>query len=172
MIYNLTLQLVLKYRLRYMITPVQTLNYQESDGKSCMTPAKILVVEDESIVALDITNQLRHLGYTVVGTIDRGEAVLDMVTLSQPDMILLDIRLKGKMDGIEAARRIKDQFDLPIIFLTAYTDQATQARAEMAAPFGFLIKPFKATELREIIESCLAENNLRPEDQNCNSGGL
>src|SRR5262245_59648903 len=113
----------------------------------------ILVVEDEQIVALDVKRHLASQGYVVV-TVSSGEEALDNVSQSRPDLILMDIRLKG-IDGIEAAQRIRHSLDVPIIYLTAYADQTTLSRARISEPYGYVLKPFDARALRGSIEMAL-----------------
>lgn len=113
---------------------------------------RILVVEDEAIVASDLASTLTSLGYEVVGTVDRGERVLEVVTARAPTLVLMDIKLKGRMDGIEAAGHVREHHDLPIVFLTSHSDEATLARATRTQPQGYLLKPFDENDLRTTIE--------------------
>lgn len=120
-----------------------------------MNSTKILVVEDENIVAIDIKRRLTNLGYAVAGVLSSGEeAVLKCGELG-PDLILMDIMLDGKIDGIEAAVQIKNKYSVPVIFLTAYTDEKTIQRAKIAEPFGYILKPFEVRDLRSTIEIAL-----------------
>ncbi|MGE5657267.1 MAG: EAL domain-containing protein [Actinomycetota bacterium] len=134
-----------------------------------MRPAKILVVEDEYIVAIDIQISLIKLGYDVPETVDSGEAALEKVLELQPDLVIMDIYLSGEMDGIEAARQISESLNVPIVYLTAYADEATLARAKLTAPFGYILKPFEERELRTAIEIALykheSEQRLREKQQ-------
>ena len=120
-----------------------------------MTKTKILVVEDESIVAKDIKNSLENLGYEVPATVNSGDSALKEVDDSKPDLVLMDIMLKGKMTGIECADIIKKQYKMPIIFLTAYADDNTLEKAKITEPYGYIIKPFKEKELQTTIEMTL-----------------
>ncbi len=113
---------------------------------------RILVVEDEIIVAMEIQDRLEDLGYDVLDTLTTGEAVLDRVTDLQPDLILMDIMLGGSLDGIETAQRVNDVMSVPVVFLTAYSDDATLERAKATTPFGYLVKPFEERELYASIE--------------------
>ncbi|MGB9977663.1 response regulator [Methanobacterium sp.] len=115
----------------------------------------ILIVEDESIVALDIQDKVERLGYDVLAVVSSGENAIEEVKKSQPDLILMDIVLKGKIDGIETAGQIREHFDIPIIYLTAHSDNQTLARAKITGPFGYLVKPFVDSELRSAIEDVL-----------------
>lgn len=114
--------------------------------------AKILLVEDEAIVALDIKTRLLHLGHEVVGVTSSGEDAIKAVEATRPDLVLMDIRLRGKLDGIEAAQQLRARFDVAVIYLTAYGDDATLQRAKLTEPYGFLIKPFEERELHSTIE--------------------
>ncbi len=117
----------------------------------------ILIVEDESIVALDIKDKLEHLGYDVLSVVSSGEKAIEEVKKSQPDLVLMDIVLKGEIDGIETARRIRERFNIPIIYLTAHSDTQTLARAKITGPFGYLVKPFVDSELHNVIETVLSK---------------
>ncbi len=130
-----------------------------------MKKAAILVVEDEAIVAMDIEAVLQDLGYTVVGTAATGEEAIRKAREQHPDLVLMDIRLRGEMDGIEAARQIRAQAAIPIVYLTAFADEEIIARAKLTEPFGYILKPFQARELHSNIEMALykqaMENRLR-----------
>ncbi len=128
-----------------------------------MKGANILVVEDENIVALSIKNKLEMMGYSVVGTASSGEDAVVKADLFYPDLVLMDVMLRGEMDGIEAAEKIREKFDVPVIFLTAYTDDNTLERAKIAEPYGYISKPFKEQDLKSNIEMALHkhENEIR-----------
>ncbi|MDC3952280.1 ATP-binding protein [Polyangium jinanense] len=116
---------------------------------------KIFIVEDQRIVAADLENTLRSLGYEVSGTAASGERAIETVLARRPDLVLMDIRLEGSMDGVEAAERIRAELDIPIVYLTAYADEETIVRAKTTSPFGYLVKPFNERELRGAIEIAL-----------------
>src|SRR5215217_9750816 len=120
-----------------------------------MANARVLIVEDEAIVAADLGAKLKRLGYTVVGTASRGELAIQLAAAERPNLVLMDILLAGDMDGIEAADRIRQQYQIPIVFLTAHSDSDTLARAKVTAPFGYLLKPFNERELETHIEMAL-----------------
>lgn len=120
-----------------------------------MAKANILVVEDESISALDIQNGLKRLGYHVCATATSGEAAIQKAAAIRPDLVLMDIRLEGAVDGVEAAEQIRSRFGIPVIFLTAYADDHTLQRVKAAEPFGYLLKPFRARELHSAIALAL-----------------
>ena len=113
---------------------------------------KILIVEDEIIIAKDIENTLLKDGFTVVGLVSSGEKAIEEIKRTNPDLILMDIKLKGKMDGIETTEIIKNQFDLPVIYLTSYKDEETLLRARITEPYGYIIKPFDPKELKILID--------------------
>lgn len=120
-----------------------------------MANARILIVEDEAIVAADLNAKLNRLGYAVAGTVSKGELAVKMASAERPNLVLMDILLAGDMDGIEAADHIRQECDIPIVFLTAHSDSETLARAKVTAPFGYLLKPFNERELETHIEMAL-----------------
>lgn len=127
--------------------------------------ARILVVEDERIVAKDIQNTLKSLGYGVSGLASSGEEAIDRAAETHPDLVLMDIALKGEMDGVEAVTQIQSLFDIPVVYLTAYSDEETLQRAKITQPFGYILKPFSESGLRISIEMALhkhrAEQQIR-----------
>lgn len=124
-----------------------------------MSKTRILVVEDESIVSRDIQQSLNRLGYTVVGSADNSEKAINIAREEHPDLILMDIMLKGNVNGISTAEIIKKELDIPIIFLTAYADESTLAKAKITEPHGYLIKPFKEQELHSVIEMSIYKHS-------------
>ncbi|CAO3435949.1 ATP-binding response regulator [Azospirillum doebereinerae] len=120
-----------------------------------MISARILVVEDDRIVARDIQQQLSRMGHSVIGLSASGEEAVRIAGSQQPDLVLMDIRLEGAMDGIEAARRIRDHHHIPIVFLTAYANDETVQRASLTEPFGYLLKPFEEPQMRTVIQMAL-----------------
>lgn len=134
-----------------------------------MPQSKILIVEDEMIVAMDLANKLRGLGYTVCGSAVSGEDALTLVREQSPNLVLMDIHLAGVMDGVEAASQIHQECDVPVIYLTAHADRATLDRAKRTEPFGYIIKPFDESELESHIEMALykheAERKLRESEE-------
>ncbi len=125
-----------------------------------MRSAHILIVEDEVIIAQSISNRLKDLGYTVPGIALSGEQAIKMAQESQPGIVLMDIRLSGSMDGIEAAEQIRSRFDIPVIYLTAYLDDDTIQRAKLTEPFGYILKPFDSRELRITIDIALYKHQM------------
>jgi PAS domain S-box-containing protein len=130
-----------------------------------MSPARILVVEDEAIVARDVARQLTLLGYEPVAQTSLGEQALVLAEQLRPDLVLMDIQLAGEMDGIAAAQAIRERLAIPVVFLTAFVGDATLERAKVTEPFGYIGKPFQDRELRTVIEMALykhqAETRLR-----------
>ncbi|MDM8549705.1 response regulator [Desulfobacterales bacterium HSG2] len=120
-----------------------------------MSKAQILVVEDDGIVALDITNRLKKLGYSVPCTCIYGKQAIERAEALRPDLVVMDIVLKGEMDGIEAAEIISSRFCIPIIFLTAYADQEKTDRAKKVMPYGYILKPFRDRDIKNAIEIAL-----------------
>jgi DNA-binding LytR/AlgR family response regulator len=120
-----------------------------------MKKTNVLVVEDESIVSKDIQHSLKKLGYNVVGAASTGERAFELAVSEKPDIILMDIMLKGNINGIETAERVKRELNIPIVYLTAYADEATLAKAKVTEPYGYIIKPFKEVDLHTSIEMAL-----------------
>lgn len=128
-----------------------------------MTAIRVFVVEDEGIVAMDLFGTLRRLGYELVGNTTRGEDVLELVRKAMPDVILMDIRLAGEVDGIEAARQVRAALRVPVIFLTAYSDETTLARARTVEPYGYIMKPFDDVGVRTAVELAYYRNEAERE---------
>ncbi len=128
-----------------------------------MKNVEILVVEDESIVAMDIQHRLHKLGYVVYATASTGEEAIRLATERHPDLVLMDIRLKGKLDGVETAQQIQAELDIPAIYLTAYADEVTINRAKITAPYGYILKPFEERELHTAVEMALYKHRLEKE---------
>jgi two-component system sensor histidine kinase/response regulator len=117
--------------------------------------ARIMIVEDERIVAMDLAETLRELGYAVAGVATRGEEAIELARQLTPQLILMDVRLAGNLDGIAAAQAIRDERDVPVIYLTAHSDNETLRRATHSDAAAYLVKPFKSPELRCVIEIAL-----------------
>jgi PAS domain S-box-containing protein len=122
--------------------------------------ARILVVEDEKIIALDIKSMLETLGYHVPALVSTGESAIQKAAEMQPDLVLMDINLKQAMDGVEAARQIRARFDIPVIYLTAYADADTVQQAKIAEPFGYILKPLEERELHTNVEIALYRHEM------------
>ena len=125
-----------------------------------MPEARILIVEDENIVAKDIQQRLRVLGYYIVAVASSGEEALVKVVETSPDLVLVDIRLKGRMDGVETAEELRRQSDIPVVYLTASADHHTLERAKAADPFGYILEPFEERELYTCIEVALHKHQM------------
>ena len=125
------------------------------------TPAmpKILVVEDEAVIAMDIEDRLERMGYEVVGNATNGEQAIKLAERHRPDLALMDIHIRGDRDGIEVAAIVAERFDIPCVFLTAYSDEATIQRAIRTQANGYLLKPFQDREMRATIELALTKHN-------------
>jgi signal transduction histidine kinase/CheY-like chemotaxis protein len=130
-----------------------------------MTKARVLVVEDEGTIATHIQSTLRGLGHTIAATAFSGEEAIQRAIETRPDLILMDIRLQGEMDGIQAADRIHAELDVPIIYMTAFADAETLQRAKVTAPYGYILKPFEQRELNVVIEMALHKHQLEKELQ-------
>ncbi len=119
------------------------------------TRTKILVVEDEPVVAVDLRNSLRFLGYDVVGIAKNGQEALALVEEKRPNLVLMDIVLKGKMSGVDVTKELNKHREVPVVYLTSHTDDQTLEEAKMTEPFGFLVKPFEDIELQTAVEMAL-----------------
>jgi len=125
-----------------------------------MAQEKILIVDDEVVVAEDIRRQLHSLGYTVVGVVSSGNDAVYVAGEHRPDVILMDVKLKGPIDGIDAARMIHTQYGIPVIYLTAFSDEDTLERARRTLPLAYLIKPFVSSDLRAALELALFRHRV------------
>jgi PAS domain S-box-containing protein/diguanylate cyclase (GGDEF)-like protein len=125
-----------------------------------MDKIRMMIVEDERIVAMDLQGRLKSMGYEVVGSAVSGEEAIEKAEALRPDMILMDIMLDGQLDGIQAAEIIRSRFGIPVIYLTAYADTATLERAKITEPFGYILKPFEERELHGHIEIALYKNRM------------
>ncbi|HTV21510.1 MAG TPA: response regulator [Polyangiaceae bacterium] len=119
-----------------------------------------MIVEDERLVARDIADSLIRMGYAVTGTVASAHECLESAKSQRPDLVLMDIHLEGEVDGVTAAQTLRDDFDIPVIFLSAYADDRTVSRAKLAAPLGYLLKPFRKSELRSAVELGLFKHQL------------
>ncbi|MBN1829046.1 MAG: response regulator [Deltaproteobacteria bacterium] len=120
-----------------------------------MKTKQIMVVEDEKIIAMDIARQLSDLGYGATVTVSSGEEALEKIPLVRPDLVLMDIVLGGEIDGIQTAEKIQKDFDIPVVYLTAYADDKTLDRAKITGPFGYILKPMDKKELHVAVELAL-----------------
>lgn len=120
---------------------------------------RVLVVEDDAIIGMDIEHRVRKLGYEVCGVADSAGEALAIASRTQPDIALMDIRLRGEVDGIEAARMLRDTLSVPVIFITAYSDMKMRTRALDMEPLGYIVKPLREVELKNTLEA--AEEKIR-----------
>ncbi len=128
-----------------------------------MQKARVMVVEDESIVAKNIQTRLKQLGYVVPLTVSSGEEALEKIESVKPNIVLMDVVLDGKMDGIQTAEIIYNKYKTPVVYLTAYADDETLERAKRSTPFGYIVKPFEVKELKSVIEIALSSYNTHTE---------
>lgn len=128
-----------------------------------MSKPQIMIVEDEGVVALSLQTHLKSFGYEVPIMVATGEEAVRYIHIIQPDLILMDIRLDGAIDGVEAAAKIRSYVDIPIIYLTANSDEDTLQRAKITEPYGYLLKPFEERELRTTIETALYKHQMERE---------
>ncbi len=125
--------------------------------------ARILVVEDEGIVGLDIQSKLEAMGYDVPTVVSTAQDAISTAERMRPDLVLMDIQLEGEMDGVDAAERIGEDYQIPVVYLTAYSDETTLARAKTAQTFGYLLKPFEERELYTTVEIALFRHRAEAE---------
>lgn len=123
-----------------------------------MTNARIMIVEDEGILGLDLKTRLEGMGYEVLGIVHSGEEAIQQAEETHPDLVLMDIHLEGEMDGVEAAEQIRKGFYIPVIFLTAHSDDHTFQRAKVTDPFGYLLKPVHQKDLYIAVEIALCRH--------------
>lgn len=135
-----------------------------------MAETKVLIVENEALIALELEQRLSGLGYVVVGSSGTTDAAVRAAEDHHPDIVLMDIRLQGKRNGIDAATEIRDRFCIPVVFLTAYPDEETLARARESEPFGILIKPYREEDLRLAVEIALAKHQTEQALRRANDG--
>ena len=128
-----------------------------------MPSKKIIVVEDQLLISASIQQSLKKLGYDVAGHASTGEQAVELARRTSPDLVLMDINLPGKLDGIEAARQIRQAAAIPIVFLTAYSDPATVQRARITEPYGYIVKPFAERELEITISIALYRHQIDKE---------
>jgi len=120
------------------------------------TGIRVFVVEDEALIAMDLFERLTALGYEVCGTAAGGETAVQRIAELQPDIVLMDVGLAGSMDGVEAAQKLGECYDVPIVFLTAYSHPELIARASRTNSYGYLVKPFEERELHATLQVALA----------------
>ncbi|NQT24255.1 PAS domain S-box protein [candidate division KSB1 bacterium] len=126
-----------------------------------MNPYKILIFEDESIIAMELKRKLEQIGYVIPAIESFGEKAIEMVDRHDPDLILMDIMLEGQVDGVQAATRIREKKDIPLVFLTAYSDDCTIQRVKQIEPYGYILKPFDEREIKTVIELALYKHSMQ-----------
>jgi CheY-like chemotaxis protein len=125
-----------------------------------MPGENIFIVEDERIVAEDLKRMLERLGYKVVGSASSGDEAIEKMKATPPHLVLMDIRIQGALDGIDVAEHVVTEFDIPVIYLTAYADETTVDRAKGTLPSGYILKPFEERSLKTIVELALYKHNM------------
>lgn len=125
-----------------------------------MEKTKILIVEDEAITAMSLESSLEKLGYQVTSIVNSGKAALNSIDSNKPDIVLMDIKIKGDMDGIDTAEVIREKFDLPFVFSTAFLDQERIDRAKITMPFGYVLKPIQERELKITLEMAMHTSKI------------
>ena len=123
-----------------------------------MEKAKILIVEDECTIAKCLKIMLAQVGYCIVDIVASGEEAVAIALQTRPDLVLMDIKLSGKIDGITAFKQIRKSADIPVVFVTAYADKVFIDRAMLMNPSGYVVKPFKSATLLHAVETALAEH--------------
>ena len=129
-------------------------------------PSKVVIVEDEAIIAMDVRNQLVNSGFVVTGTARTAADAFTLIERDKPDLVLMDIRIKGGMDGIDAAGVVRSRYALPVIYLTAHADDATLERAQITEPYGYVVKPLAGTNLKAVITMALHKHHIERELEN------
>jgi CheY-like chemotaxis protein len=124
---------------------------------------RALIIEDEGLIAEELKERLLRLGFSVIAAVDSAEEGVAIATRECPNLVLMDIRLRGEMDGVQAAKEIRRRVDVPIVYITAYSDQITVEHAKQTEHDGFILKPFLRTELRTTIEVAMRRHALRAE---------
>jgi len=122
---------------------------------------RVLIVEDEILIADELRERLARFGFSVIAAVDSAEEGIAIATRECPDLVLMDIRLTGEKDGVEAAKEIRQQLDVPIVYLTAYSDQLTMERVKGTEYDGFILKPFQRQELESTIEVAMQRHAIR-----------
>jgi CheY-like chemotaxis protein len=126
---------------------------------------RALIVEDEILIAEELRERLSRLGFSVIAAVDSADEGIAIATRERPDLVLMDIRLKGERDGVQAAEEIRRQVDLPIVYVTAYSDRLTVDRAKRTEHDGFILKPFHRHELQSTIEVAMQRHALRAKEK-------
>src|SRR5882672_9649771 len=133
-----------------------------------LTPGepRALIVEDETLIAEELKERLSRLGFSIIAAVDTADEGIAIATREHPDLVLMDIRLKGEKDGVQAANEIRQQVDVPIVYLTAYSDLLTVDRVRASEHDGYILKPFHARELQSTIDVAMKRHALRAKQEN------
>jgi CheY-like chemotaxis protein len=126
---------------------------------------RVLIVEDETLIAEELSERLSRLGFSVIAAVDSAEEGIAIATRERPDLVLMDIRLKGEKDGVQAAKEIRQQLDVPIVYLTAYSDRLTVDRAKATEHDAYLLKPFYRHDLQSTIEVAMLRHATRVKEK-------
>jgi len=131
---------------------------------------RALIVEDETLIAEELTERLSRLGFAVIAAVDSAEEGIALAIRERPDLVLMDIRLKGKKDGVQAAKEIRQQIDVPIVYVTAYSDRRTVDMAKGTEHDGYILKPFHRRELDSTIEVAMKRHAVRMKEKETTGG--
>ena len=126
---------------------------------------RALIIEDEILIAEELTDRLSRLGFSVIAAVDNADKGIAIATRERPDLVLMDIRLKGEKDGVQAAQEIRQQVDVPIVYLTAYSDQLTVDRAKGTEHDGYILKPFHRGDLLSTIDVAIRRHAIRAKEK-------
>ena len=129
--------------------------------KSALNIIRVMVVEDEYIIALDLKDRLSRLGYKVPTIATSGKEAVKLVKKDKPDLILMDIMLRGEIDGVQAAKSIREKYDVPVLFVSSFSDINSVKRAQKVSPYGYLVKPFTETELKTSVEEAFKKHSRK-----------
>jgi DNA-binding response OmpR family regulator len=126
---------------------------------------RVLIVEDETLIAEELREQLSRFGFSVIAAVDTADEGIAIATRERPDLVLMDIRLKGEKDGVQAATEIRRQVDIPIVYVTAYSDRLTVDRARQTEHDAYVLKPFHRRELQSTIEVAMQRHAIRAQEK-------
>jgi DNA-binding response OmpR family regulator len=130
------------------------------ENESLSYEPRVLIVEDETLIAEELKERLERFGFSVIAAVDSAEEGIQIAMTERPDLVLMDVRLRGEKDGVQAATEIRERVDVPVIYLTAYSDHATLDRAKHTEPYGYVLKPFHERELQVTIELAMHRHAL------------
>jgi DNA-binding response OmpR family regulator len=136
------------------------------DANTISSEPRALIVEDEILIAEELRDRLSRLGFSVIAAVDTADEGIAIATQERPDLVLMDIRLKGEKDGVQAAQEIRLQVDVPIVYVTAYSDRLTVDRARGTEHDGYILKPFHRHDLQSTIEVAMQRHAIRAKQKN------